>query len=178
MEEQAETINTKNQEKPEKTKPKRVMTPEMLEKLAVARQKSNEIRAKIKAEGEKGKLEHLQSKMDKIKLNKPKGKEEKCCPKKEKIEHEEEEEEEEIIVKKKQPAKIKLQKKKKQIIVVEESDSDSDNDDKQIIYIPRRKKKEPPPIERQQAQHPQQPPDKPPYVNPFLLNRRYGFPLQ
>ena len=47
-------------------RPKKVMTPEMLEKLAAARAKANEARAAMKSDNDELKLQLLQRKMDQI----------------------------------------------------------------------------------------------------------------
>jgi len=51
-------------------RPKKVMTPEMLEKLAAARAKANLARAAMKSDNDELKLQLLQRKMDAIKNNK------------------------------------------------------------------------------------------------------------
>lgn len=50
-----------------KPKPKRHMTPEMLAKLKVAREKALETKKRLIEEGDSAKIRHLQEKMDKLK---------------------------------------------------------------------------------------------------------------
>ena len=60
----------KNANVPDGPKPKRVMTPEQLEKLAAAREKAKAVKDAMKSLNDDQKLRILQSKMDAI--NKPK----------------------------------------------------------------------------------------------------------
>ena len=151
-------------------KPKRVLTPEHLEKLKIARIAAQEAKSKnmevrkIKKENDKMEkdeaVEELIAKNQKLKSKK--------LPVAVDIDSEaletskDEESDEEVVVKKK-----KKKKPKKKVIVVEESDTSSE-DEQQVIYIKKPKKKivvkqepaiinevkeepiiyEPPPVER------------------------------
>jgi hypothetical protein len=85
----------------EKKKKTRTMTPEMLEKLALARQKALEVKRKLKEGGDAEKLKHYQTKCEKKKKasnseTKPEPEEEvKPEPEKEVVEEEPKEEKEE-----------------------------------------------------------------------------------
>ena len=52
---------------PDCPKPKRVMTPEQLEKLAAAREKAKAVKDAMKSENDEHKIRILQAKMDAIK---------------------------------------------------------------------------------------------------------------
>ena len=54
-------------EVPDGPKPKRVMTPEQLEKLAAAREKAKAVKDAMKSENDEHKIRILQAKMDAIK---------------------------------------------------------------------------------------------------------------
>ena len=56
----------------QKAKKGRTMSPEMLEKLALARKKALEVKKKLAAGGAEAKLAHLQAKMEKVKITKSK----------------------------------------------------------------------------------------------------------
>lgn len=130
-------------------KKKREMTPEMLEKLALARAKAQEVRKQIKAEKDAKALEELPEKLER----QAKIKEELAKPQKSKPE-----------VRRKKPIpednpvmdsptsdsddysyeepatpapKKEKKKKKKQILVME----DSSSDEEQYIYVPKRRTK-------------------------------------
>ena len=57
----------KNANVPDGPKPKRVMTPEQLEKLAAAREKAKAVKDAMKSENDDHKIRILQAKMDAIK---------------------------------------------------------------------------------------------------------------
>ena len=57
----------KNANVPDGPKPKRVMTPEQLEKLAAAREKAKSVKDAMKSENDDHKIRILQAKMDAIK---------------------------------------------------------------------------------------------------------------
>jgi hypothetical protein len=137
-------------------KPKKPMTEEQLERLAIARQKANEIRKINQAK-------RLQNKMDNLKYNPDGTLKEGNAPHAENIEQEPQEElkeeqpqeeqekpqmtitqttaslegelqEEEVIIKKKKPVK-----KKKQMVIVEQSDDDSDEfeSNDRVVFVKR-----------------------------------------
>ena len=110
-------------------KPKRVLSPEALEKLKIAREKALLIRQEnaknkslekelIKEEKEQH-LTEVKEKLAIVKAKKPII-----------VVEEEEKEEEEVIIKKKKP--------KKKVIIVEDSDSDEDHQH-QVIYVKKKK---------------------------------------
>jgi hypothetical protein len=137
-------------------KPKKPMTEEQLERLAIARQKANEIRKINQAK-------RLQNKIDNLKYNPDGTLKEGNAPHAENIEQEPQEElkeeqpqeeqekpqmtitqttaslegelqEEEVIIKKKKPVK-----KKKQMVIVEQSDDDSDEfeSNDRVVFVKR-----------------------------------------
>ena len=57
----------KKKDVPDGPKPKRVMTPEQLEKLAAAREKAKAVKDAMKSENDEHKIRILQAKMDAIK---------------------------------------------------------------------------------------------------------------
>ena len=160
---------------PDGPKPKRVMTPEQLEKLAAAREKAKAVKDAMKSENDEHKIRILQAKMDAIKKTskkkpdppeqmtdleeeplvpepnvmtepEPKPKEMTSVPE-EMPEHEPEPEQPA------KPVKQKPKKGKKPVVIVDESGSDSSDDDindSNVIYIRRKKKKPqetpPPPL--------------------------------
>ena len=161
---------------PDGPRPKRVMTPEQLEKLAAAREKAKAVRDAMKDENDDHKIRILQAKMDAIKktskkkpdppepTNVPELEEEPLVPeptpepepKLSSVPEEMTEPEPEPVTK---PAKQKPKKGKKPVVIVDESGSDSsdDDDNSNVIYIRRKKKKQgaPPP-----------PPPGPPQMTP------------
>jgi hypothetical protein len=142
-------------------KPKKPMTEEQLERLALARQKANEMRKINQAK-------RLQNKMDNLKYNPDGTLKEETATHAENIEEggtaphaenegvegetplpqmtttqetEDEVQEEEVIIKKKKPVK-----KKKQMVIVEQSEEDSDEfeSNNRVVFVKRvTKKKEP-----------------------------------
>jgi hypothetical protein len=135
-------------EKPKKT---RTMTPEMIEKLKVARARAMEVKKELAKKNEATKINEQE-----IKLNKRKSKlaektaptinqeiQEKNAPtinqeiqEKNAPEAEESDEEPEPVIIKKE----KKKPKKKPVVIVQESDSESD-DDNNVVYIKRKSKK-------------------------------------
>ena len=150
---------------PDGPKPKRVMTPEQLEKLAAARIKAKAVRDAMKDENDDHKIRILQAKMDAIKkTSKKKPDPPEPIPelKKEELVPEqmtEPEPEPEPVAK---PVKQKPKKGKKPVVIVDDSGSESssdDNDNSNVIYIRRKKKKHnvnapPPPPQMSQAPQP------------------------
>lgn len=129
-------------------KKKREMTPEMLEKLALARAKAQEVRKQIKAEKDAKALEELPDKLErqaKIKeeLAKPKPPKPETRTKKPPPEHNPvmdspDSDSDDYSYEEPPPPpapKKETKKKKKQIVVVE----DSSSDEEQFIYVPKRK---------------------------------------
>lgn len=125
-------------DKPKKT---RTMTPEMLEKLKIARERAMEVKKELAKKNEATKINEQETK-----LNKRKSKlaektaptitqeiQEKNVPEAE--DSEEEQEEQPVIIKKE-----KKKPKKKPVVIVQESDSESD-DDNNVVYIKRKSKK-------------------------------------
>jgi hypothetical protein len=127
-------------EKPKKT---RTMTPEMIEKLKVARARAMEVKKELAKKNEATKINEQETK-----LNKRKSKlaektaptinqeiQEKNAPEAEDSDEEQEEQPEPVIIKKE-----KKKPKKKPVVIVQESDSESD-DDNNVVYIKRKSKK-------------------------------------
>ena len=174
-------------------KPKRVMTPEQLEKLAAAREKAKAVKDAMKSENDDHKIRILQAKMDAIKKTSKKKpdppeqitdlEEEPLVPEpnvmtepeplqEDKLPNvpEEEPEPPEPPAHAHVPAPAKTakpKKGKKPVVIVDDSGSDSsdDNDNSNVIYI-RRKKKKP-------QETPPPPPPPPPQerfapANPFF----------
>ena len=126
-------------------KPKRTMTPEMLEKLSVAREKAMIVRRQIKAEKDAKELEELPAKLEqkakiKAELEKPKEPKPEFRTKKKEVpipeanpvmDSPDDSEASEID----EPPPPKTKKSKKKVVVVEESSSDEE----EYIYIPKRK---------------------------------------
>ena len=172
-------------------RPKKVMTPEMLEKLAAARAKANVARAAMKSDNDELKLQLLQRKMDAIKKTTTK------APKPEIPEKETENDNDndndnvsvpelmteqmpDIVTKNDSvnvtktdtppasPVKAIKKTKKKPVVIVENSDSDSDDDNSNVIYIRRKSKSKTP----QQVSAPPPPeapkPQMKPVINPFF----------
>tara|TARA_R100000541_G_scaffold3640_1_gene10910 strand:- start:22 stop:594 length:573 start_codon:yes stop_codon:yes gene_type:complete len=146
-------------EAPEKpVKAKRVMTPEMLEKLANARKKAFEVKtanAKVRADNKKVLVKQITEEQEAATKEKIK---KSIKPKPILKEVVEEEEDEPPVVKK----SVK-KKKKKPTIVIEESGSSSDEDtNSNVIFIKRRSSKKPP--KEQPVAAPAAPPQPPPVV--------------
>ena len=167
-------------------RPKKVMTPEMLEKLAAARAKANEARAAMKSDNDELKLQLLQRKMDQINKTKAPKPEKVPEPEPEKLPEPPEQPEpqcelntEEIHctdilmpepnpepVKAPQMKANKIKKKKPVVIVENSSDSESSDDNSNVIYIRRKSKgKKPQPVTPEPQEVPQ-PPRQP--INPFF----------
>ena len=131
----------------EEGKKKRTMTPEMLEKLAVARAKAMEVRRQLKAEKDAKELEELPAKLEqkakiKAELEKPKAKKpetrtQKTIPEDNPVMDSPDTDSDDYSVDFIEPPPVKQKKKKKQIVVVE----DSSSDDEQYIYVPKRRTK-------------------------------------
>ena len=127
---------------PVKEKRTRQMTPQLLEKLALARSLANQKRAenaKLKKMEKELKVKEQQTKAQEIKENYEKAIAE---PAEEEPEEEPAEEPVQKPVKKKQ-----TKKPKKPIVIVEESSSESE--DEQVIYIKRPQTKKPAPQQQQ-----------------------------
>lgn len=121
-------------------KKKRTMTPEMLEKLAVAREKAMLVRRQIKAEKDAKELEELPAKLEqkakiKAELEKPKEPRPEFRTKKT-IPEDTPDESETSDVDEPPPPPVKTKKKKK-VVVVEESSSDEET----YVYVPKRRPK-------------------------------------
>ena len=129
-------------------KKKRTMTPEMLEKLAVAREKAMVVRRQIKAEKDAKELEELPAKLEqkakiKAELNLPKEPKPEFRTKKKEVPIPEAnpvmdspDDSEPSEVDEPPPPPVKTKKKKK-IVVVEESSSDEET----YVYVPKRRPK-------------------------------------
>jgi len=122
-------------------KPKRTMTPEMLEKLAVAREKAMLVRRQIKAEKDARELEDLPAKLEqkakiKAELEKPKEPRPEFRTKKKEVPIPEDnpDDSEASEIDEPPPPPVKTKKKKK-VVVVEDSSS---SDEEQFIYVPKR----------------------------------------
>ena len=161
LEEQLSPENAKPTKLNKNGKPRKIMSPEALERLAKAREKANAIRKQNTVKKLEDKVEKLNSETEPILGAKPK----------KELKPEERFIEDASVVSEDYKERKKKSTKKKTKIVVEQSSDDSDefepNDN--VVFVKRvsRKKKEPvepPPVERQQAyeQPPQQPPPKPP----------------
>ena len=160
IEEQLSPENAKPTKLNKNGKPRKIMSPEALERLAKAREKANAIRKQNSIKKLEDRVVKLNSETEPILGAKPKKEKEP-----EVINEVIEEDQTEVKERKKKSTK------KKTKIIIEQSSDDSDqfepNDN--VVFVKRvsRKKKEPvepPPIERQQAyeQPPPQPPPKPP----------------
>ena len=177
---------------PPKEKTKRTLTPDQLEKLAVARAKANEVRIAMKEGREDAQVAALQAKMNVLKAKKkqkdiiPTVPEE--PPEMTSVATPDEEtdpDKEEKIAK--QPAvepvpepeptqagppeklQCKKKKTKKPIVIVQNSESDSDSDDSNVIYIKKSSRKKKP----EHVPPPQPPPPRPPpaqYHRPMPSN--------
>ena len=180
---------------PDGPKPKRVMTPEQLEKLAAAREKAKAVKDAMKSENDEHKIRILQAKMDAIKktskkkpdppepTNVPDLEEDMRMPlvpepeqmtEPEPLQEDklpsvpEEEPEPPEPPAKPAPAKTAKPKKgKKPVVIVDESNSDTDSDDNSnVIYIRRKKKK--PQETPPPPQRTEAPEVKHPPANPFF----------
>ena len=123
-------------------KPKRTMTPDMLQKLAVAREKAMIVRRQIKAERDAKELEELPAKLEqkakiKAELNLPKEPKPEFRTKKKEVPILEDnpDDSEASEIDEPPPPPVKTKKSKKKVVVVEESSSDEE----EYIYIPKRK---------------------------------------
>ena len=175
-----------------KEKTKRVLTPEQLEKLAVARARANEVRIAMKEGRQDAQVAALQAKMDILKAKKktptteeptvpeetpeptsvPTLDEETDPDKEEKVAKVEPVVEPVVEPEPTQPGPPveKLKKKKKKVIVMPSSDTSDSEDDSNVIFVKKtsRKKKEtlppqPPPTPRLPQAHINRPP-----TNPFF----------
>ena len=146
----------------DETKKKRTMTPEMLEKLALAREKAMVVRRQIKAEKDAKDLEELPAKLEqkakiKAELNLPKEPRPEFRTKKKEVPIPEDnpvmdspDDSEASEVDEPPPPPVKTKKKKK-IVVVEESSSDEET----YVYVPKRPPRlRPPPKQRVEYQEP------------------------
>ena len=185
----------KKKDVPDGPKPKRVMTPEQLEKLAAAREKAKAVKDAMKSENDDHKIRILQAKMDAIKktskkkpdppepTNVPDLEEEPLVPEPERTPEPEPEiklpsvpEEEPEPPEPEQPAHAHVpaakhgkagKKGKKPVVIVDESNSDSSSDDNSnVIYIRRKKKK--PQETPPPPQRTEAPEVKHPPANPFF----------
>ena len=161
VEESDEEIEIPIKKEPEKpVKAKRVMSPEALEKLAIARKKAFEVKtanAKIRAENKKVLVKQITEEQEEATKQKIK---KSIKPKpipvkevKEAVEEEEEDDEPQVVKKK------AVKKKKKPVVIIEESSSS--DDESNVVYIKRRSKK--PPKEQPVAPPPPNP-EPPPVV--------------
>ena len=145
------------------SKPKRVMTPQQLEKLAVARAKANEVRQAMKEGREDAQVAALQAKMDILKLKKkqkdPEPIPEEPEPTSEPTPDEELDPEKEDKIAKVEPVpvpepeptqanppveKLQCKKKKKKVIVMPNSDTSDSDDDSNVIFVKRSSRKKKP----------------------------------
>ena len=177
-------------------RPKKVMTPEMLEKLAAARAKANLARAAMKSDNDELKLQLLQRKMDAIRNTTMKTK----APTKNDIQPDtpdqmpeaepavpedapkfdvpeiqmcapEPEPVPNTVTPPASPVKAKKKKSKKPVVIVSgSSDSGSSDDNSNVIYIRRKSKSRDKALST--PQQPQVPPPPPPpprrEINPFF----------
>jgi hypothetical protein len=140
------------------SKPKKVMTAEMLQNLQLAREKA---RLKRKEQGELSRLKkELEEKTKAEQIQELKAK-----LGKEKAPEPETDEEEEP-----QPQIKKKKKTKKPIVIVEESESDSE--DEQVVYIKRKSNKPKAPVVLQEE--PLIPDDPPPAPQPVFQSPYHG----
>ena len=121
-------------------KPKRTMTPDMLQKLAVAREKAMIVRRQIKAERDAKELEELPAKLEqkakiKAELNLPKEPKPEFRTKKKEVPIPEANLDDSEGSEVEEPPPPPVVKKKKKIVVVEDSSS---SDEEQFIYVPKR----------------------------------------
>jgi len=171
---------------PDGPKPKRVMTPEQLEKLAAAREKAKAVKDAMKSENDDQKIRILQAKMDAIKKTsqkkpeppEPIPEEPEGVPEPEpeppaaavaSLNLNEDEPEPDTLNVPEPPAKPAAKhgkagkKGKKPVVIVDDSGSDSsdDDDNSNVIYIRRKKKGQrvappPPPSPKRAPEMPQQ----------------------
>ena len=143
----------------QRVKGKRTMTPDMLDKLRLAREKAAQVKKELTAGGNVAKIEHLNKKLQKLKPPSAEGDSPFQTPNEVQIgikrgtpskepevkleikpvleESGSEEEEEPVVVKKPKKAK----KPKKPVVVVEESSSSSSDDESSnVIYIKKKSK--------------------------------------
>ena len=165
---------------------KREMTPELLEKLALARQKALEVKRAEKEGGDEAKLLNLQKRMDKLKQKSTK-KVRIVEPEKvveddtdvEDVDSNDRELTEIESIKSPEPQRISKKKKGKQpLVIVREQESSSDEEPQQVIYIKDRKKKNvpppPPPVYPPAQPQPSYPPPPLPSGHPpSLADSRY-----
>ncbi len=147
------------------SRPKKVMTAEMLQNLELAREKA---RQKRKEQGELSRLKkELEEKTKQEQIQELKAKLGKEKPPEPETDEEEEP----------QPQIKKKKKTKKPIVIVEESESDSEE---QVVYIKRKsnKPKQAPTILQEEPLIPDDPPPQPVYQSPYhglhpsMLTRR------
>ena len=134
----------------DETKKKRTMTPDMLQKLAVAREKAMIVRRQIKAERDARELEDLPAKLEqkakiKAELEKPKEprpefRTKKTIPEDNPV-MDSLDDSEPSDVDEPPPPPVKTKKKQKKIVVVEESSSDEET----YVYVPKRQSRMRPP---------------------------------
>lgn len=168
-------------------RPKKVMTPEMLEKLAAARAKANEARAAMKSDNDELKLQLLQRKMDQINKTKAPKPEKVPEPEPEKLPEPPEPPEPQCELAPEQPEETQCNempepepptevkapqmkatktKKKKPVVIVENSsDSESSDDNSNVIYIRRKSKGKKPQVD---VTPEPQAVAEPPQINPFF----------
>lgn len=177
-----------------KEKTKRTMTPEQLEKLAVARAKANEVRQAMKEGREDAQVAALQAKMDILKAKKKPPPKEPTVPEEPEptsvpTPDEETDPDKEEKVAKPAPApvpepeptqagppveKLQCKKKKKKVIVMPSSDTSDSDDDSNVIFVKRssRKKKPesvpPPVVSRQPSPIKTYRPPSNPFFNPMF----------
>tara|TARA_R110000787_G_scaffold196939_1_gene308311 strand:+ start:602 stop:1219 length:618 start_codon:yes stop_codon:yes gene_type:complete len=163
VEEQLSTENVKPTTLNKNGKPRKKLSPEHLDKLAAAREKSNQVRKKMVVKKLEDKAEKIK-KENNLVMPEPK-------PEPEVFEYEEE------IPKEKPKPKEKAKSKKKTKIIVEQSSDDSDqfepNDN--VVFVKRvsRKKKPPeppPPAPPQYAMEEPPEPPPPPHREPKMLS--------
>ena len=172
-----------------KERTKRTMTPEQLEKLAVARARANEVRQAMKEGREDAQVAALQAKMDILKAKKKQKEPEnvpdnaqpeptpddinKCDPdKEEKIAKPAPAPVPEPEPTQADPPVEKLKKKKKKVIVMPSSDTSDSEDDSNVIFVKKtsRKKKEVPAPPPRPAS-----PQKVHYNRPSVTNPFFNF---
>ena len=151
---------------PPKEKTKRTLTPDQLEKLAVARAKANEVRQAMKEGREDAQVAALQAKMDILKLKKKQKDPEPIPdnveppePTSEPTPDEELDPEKEDKIAKVEPVpvpepeptqanppveKLQCKKKKKKVIVMPNSDTSDSDDDSNVIFVKRSSRKKKP----------------------------------
>ena len=164
---------------------RKTLTPEQLEKLAIAREKAMKVKAEMmekrraltSEQQKEAKIEDLENKIEKVKKTRPK----KAAPPEPVLEDIPEDEDDEPEPEPVKP-KPKSKPKKKPIVVVEESDSDSD-DASNVVYIKRRSRKqkevpkpvEPPPPPKPEPEPVRAPPPVQRQVRPMTAPSRPFF---